>query len=85
MSRMNIITPVREYEKDGEKKTQWATVGVAFPSRGGGYDLVIHSLPTRRDEQGQIRMMLREPKEYEGRGGLDTPASSADTNDDISW
>lgn len=51
---------VREYEANGEKKSEWTKVGVAFPhSDGKGYNVVLHALPV----DGKLVLRLHEPKE----------------------
>lgn len=51
---------VREYEANGEKKSDWTKVGVAFPhSDGKGHNVVLHALPV----DGKLVLRLHEPKE----------------------
>lgn len=51
---------VREYEANGEKKSDWTKVGVAFPhSDGKGINVVLHALPV----SGQVVLRIHEPKE----------------------
>lgn len=63
--RMDVLTS-REYEdkKSGEKKTSWTKIGMAFKARDGeGWNIQLDALPVSG------KMILREPKPYEGRGG----------------
>jgi hypothetical protein len=41
---LDIITG-REYEKNGEKKMVWRTIGTAFEKDGGRFALVFDALP----------------------------------------
>lgn len=44
-SRFDAFT-VREYEQNGEKKSDWTRIGVAFPhSDGKGFKVVLQALP----------------------------------------
>ncbi len=37
---------VREYEANGEKKSDWTRVGVAFPHADGkGFNVLLHAVP----------------------------------------
>lgn len=51
---------VREYENNGEKKSDWTKVGVAFPHADGkGHNVVLTALPV----DGKLVLRLHEPKE----------------------
>lgn len=53
---------VREYTaSDGETKTSWTRIGVAFKARqGDGYTVLLDAMPAPSD--GQYKILLREPK-----------------------
>lgn len=58
------VKTVSEYEQNGQKKTRWTKVGVAFPLRNGdGFSIILDALPTN----GKLVMMP--PREREGGGG----------------
>jgi len=51
---------VREFEANGEKKTDWTKVGVAFPhSDGKGFNVLLQAMPV----SGQVVLRVHEPKE----------------------
>jgi len=74
MERMDIMLP-REYKtRDGETKTAWTKLGVAWPMKSGnGYRLVLEqpippSLDT--DQNGNVRgithtAMMMEPRKFD--------------------
>lgn len=60
-NRMNVVH-AREYTHNGETRTSWTTVGVAFENKNGtGYNVELHYLPTERP----LRLQLLPPKENE--------------------
>jgi len=51
---------VREYEANGEKKSDWTKVGVAFPhSDGKGYNVLLQAVPL----DGKMVLRIHEDKE----------------------
>lgn len=69
--RLDAISPV-EYESQGQKKTRWVKVGVAFARDKGGWDVRLDALPING------RLMLMEPNRDSGggrRGGNDQAPS----------
>jgi hypothetical protein len=61
--RLEAFTAV-EREVNGEKKTFWTKIGVAFPGRGNSvYSLQLDALPVN----GKIVLMV--PREREQQGG----------------
>ncbi|WMT88263.1 hypothetical protein NO932_06540 [Pelagibacterium sp. 26DY04] len=44
----------REYEANGEKKTAWSKIGVAFPTKNGGYRVQLEALPVPRMGQNGL-------------------------------
>jgi hypothetical protein len=50
---------VREFEQNGETKSDWTRIGVAFPHEDGkGFNVLLHALPV----DGKIVMRVFEPK-----------------------
>ena len=61
--RLDVLT-VREYEQNGEKKSAWTRIGVAFQSKdGSGWDLILDALPM----SGKV--FMREPKARDNGSG----------------
>lgn len=51
---------VREYEANGEKKSEWTRIGVAFSHTDGkGFNVLLQALPL----DGKMVLRLHEPKE----------------------
>lgn len=51
----------REYERNGEKKTAFTNIGVAFPMKDrDGYSLRLHAIPAPTD--GEYTILLFPPK-----------------------
>lgn len=50
---------VREFQVEGETKTEWLKVGSAFPHKDGkGFNVILQAMPIN----GQISVRLHEPK-----------------------
>ena len=50
---------VREYEKNGEQKSDWTRIGIAWAHRDGeGFDIVLDALPVN----GRIALRKSKPK-----------------------
>ena len=64
--RLEAFTAV-ERQVNGETKTFWTKIGVAFPGRGGGavYSLTLDALPVN----GKIVLMVPREREQGGQGG----------------
>jgi hypothetical protein len=61
MTRLNAIM-AREYEINGEKKTSFKNIGVAFPlKKGNGYQVILEAIPAPQD--GQYKILLMEPRQ----------------------
>jgi hypothetical protein len=51
---------VREYEANGEKKSDWTRIGVAFSHADGkGFNVLLQAVPL----DGKMVLRLHEPKE----------------------
>lgn len=61
---MKEILAVKEYEKDGEKKSIWIRIGSAFENRDGSMNLVFDAFPVNT----QVKtIQVREAKPREDR------------------
>lgn len=82
VERYDVISAVKS--RDGSK-SYWTKIGVAFPSRNGGFSVFLDYLPTSRNEEGRIQFLLAEPKprdEAPQRGGKRSATRSDLTLDD---
>lgn len=50
----------RQYEANGQTKTAWTKIGVAFPTKGGGFSVALEALPLPQinDRTGKIETRL---------------------------
>lgn len=87
--RYNITSP-RKYTKNGEEKTQWMRVGVAFENDKGGLDIQLDALPlpeADRKNEGQMTVRLKAFPDDGSRGGggrkPDPAPAPAGGSDDI--
>lgn len=61
--RLDVLT-ASEYERNGEKKTTWTRIGVAFPTRNGdGWDVRLEALPVSG------KLFLRAPRQRDEAAG----------------
>lgn len=65
--RMDVITGV-DYERNGEKKTRWSRIGVAFANDKGGWDVNLDALPCNG------RLKLVEPKPRDSQSDAAEPS-----------
>ena len=83
MSRMDILM-TRQYESQGETKTSYTKVGVAFPLQNGGFRLRFEAIPVPTIYDGKIEcsMLMVEPKprEQQGQQNQQSQGSAADYN-----
>lgn len=64
MSQRYEAVAVREYEQNGEKKSAFTNIGVAFPMRDrDGYTLRLHCLPAPADGEYTILLFPPKPKD----------------------
>ena len=70
MSRMDILM-TRQYESQGETKTAYTKVGVAFPLQNGGFRLRFEAIPVPTIYDGKIEcsMLMVEPKPRDEQQG----------------
>lgn len=79
--RMDLLA-TRSYQKDGETKTAFTKIGVAFSTKNGGWSLSFEALPLPSlSDKGTIetRVLMMPPREQTGGGA---PAKSSD---DVPW
>lgn len=75
--RMDILA-IRSYAKDGETKTAFTKIGVAFATKTGGWQLVFEALPIASlSDKGTIetRALMKPPQPRDGG----SPASDTDS------
>ena len=66
-NRYNVASP-REYEdRDGNRKTSWVNLGVAF-EKDGKITVLLNAAPFPGPD-GQAKLILMEPREDDDRGG----------------
>ena len=75
--RYDLISP--RPRKDG--KTFWVKVGAAFPKDGGGFSLVFDALPLP-DAEGNVRVLMAEPRDNAGQAPQRQEAPARDINED---
>lgn len=65
----------RTYQQNGENKTSYTKVGVAFPLDGGGFRLKLEALPvpTIYDNKVECSMLLVPPRERDQNARSDGP------------
>lgn len=64
MSQRYEAVAVRKYEKDGEEKSAFTNIGIAWPMKDrDGYTLRLHCLPA--PEEGEYTILLFPPKPRE--------------------
>ncbi len=70
MSRMDILM-TRHYESQGETKTAYTKVGVAFPLQNGGFRLRFEAIPVPTIYDGKIEcsMLMVEPRPRDDQQG----------------
>lgn len=85
---------VRKYDQNGEQKTAFTNIGVAFKMRDrDGYSVRLHAMPAPADGEFTILLMPPKPKEDSGRqqnnggdhsrqGGHSAGSSGAGPDDD---
>lgn len=68
MKRYDVCSP-REFEKNGEVKTTWIRVGVAFDREDGKPPSILLDASPYPGKDGLVKLMLFEPKEKDQGGG----------------
>lgn len=68
MTKRYEVTCPREYtDRDGNKKTSWTNLGVAF-EKDGKISILLNALPMPGPD-GQAKLILMEPRERDNNGG----------------
>lgn len=83
--RMDLLS-ARSYQKDGETKTAFTKIGVAFATKNGGWSLSFEALPLPSlSDKGTIetRVLMMSPREQSASGA--PSRSSAASGDDVPW
>jgi hypothetical protein len=80
------VLAVRKYKtRDGEEKSSWTPVGVAFSQRDGkGFSINLHCVPVPDKESGEVRLVMRVPmprEDRQERGGGGGGLSNDDPGD----
>ena len=74
--RLNIVSPRQYTTRDGEVKTAFTRIGVAFPTKNGGWSLTFEALPLPSlNDKGivETKVLLMTP-----RGEDDAPKQRSD-------
>ena len=65
------IYAIKEYEKNGEKKSVWIRIGTAFENKDGSLNLFFDTFPVNKDIKTiQVREKTEKPKEGKGAHGF---------------
>jgi|688.fasta_scaffold190233_3 hypothetical protein len=51
------------------EKTYWTKIGIAMPSKSGGYTLYLDYMPLTKSEDGKVMIALKPPREREDDRG----------------
>lgn len=91
--RYDVAAPREWNDRDGNKKTSWTNLGVAF-EKDGKISILLSALPMPGPD-GQAKFILMEPRERDGTGSggqqqsrqqaPQQSAPAADLDDDIPW
>lgn len=80
--RMDVLAP-REYTQNGEKKTAYNRVGVAWETQNGGWSVKLEAVPVPQANQKtgalEVNILLMPPRDnsQQGGGGYNRPAAQA--------
>ena len=78
VSRLDVLSPRR----GKDDKTRWIKLGAAFPRDAGGYSLVLDALPLP-DAEGQVRLLLAEPRQEGAQGAAGAPAQAGQSGGNV--
>lgn len=68
--RYDVLATRRYKTRDGEEKTAWTNVGVAFEQRDNkGFSVNLYAVPVPDKETGEIRLVMRLPMPKDGQHG----------------
>jgi hypothetical protein len=80
VKRLEALTTRKYTTKDGEVKTSWTKIGVAFQHNSGdGYNVALDAMPapTIKDGQAVYEIVLRPPMEKDQQRGNGGPSRAA--------
>lgn len=90
MSRLEAFTVRKYITSQGEEKSAWTKLGVAFPhGNGNGYSVQLDAIPAPtagKDGQMRYEIVLRPPMEKDqqrSNGGQSRAAAAPDLDDSI--
>lgn len=86
MSKKYDVSIAQEYEENGETKTRWVNLGIAFEKEGKPPRIKLNALPIP-DKNGEIWINLFEqkPKDQGGQGGGNSYAQAKDGGGGNPW
>lgn len=82
--RLNIISPRQYTTRDGEVKTAFNKIGVAFATKNGGWSLTFEALPLPSiNDKGvlETKVLLMPPREDDGQRPARKGAQPSDFSD----
>jgi hypothetical protein len=92
MSRLEAFTVRKYLTSDGEEKSSWTRIGVAFPHKsGGGFNISLECVPvpTIKDGKASVEIVLRPPMEKTDRpakgGSYPTRSSEPPPDEAAPW
>lgn len=67
--RMDAVVARQWTDRNGEKRTAYTRIGIAFPLRNGGWSITLEALPLpQQGENGlETRILLMPPKQDDQR------------------
>tara|TARA_R110000751_G_scaffold206117_1_gene310221 strand:- start:802 stop:1038 length:237 start_codon:yes stop_codon:yes gene_type:complete len=66
-----------DYTQNGATKTKWLRHGVMFMNRSGkGFNLILESLPTARDDEGKMKLMAFPPSDRDNNSYQNNPTGT---------
>jgi len=86
MSKKYDVSIAQEYEENGETKTRWVNLGIAFEKEGKPPRIKLNALPIP-DKNGEIWINLFEqkPKDQGSQGGGNSYAQAKDGGGGNPW
>jgi hypothetical protein len=75
---------VRKYQKDGEERSAFTNIGVAWPMKDrDGYTLRLHCLPAPVEGEYHVLLFPPKPKEDQASQTKATASSARDLDDEV--
>ncbi len=66
------VYSISEYLKDGEVKSSWLSIGVAFQNKDNSFNIVLRALPIPDPQTGLVRLHMRLPSTSKENGQTGT-------------